>query len=95
MSRIPLLLAATPNSARKGGPLIPVDAGKWRVMFKDVVNSTFHLRYNSPTLPTNLKSTFSIFDTYEFLLEEQSILNVMCVEPGSEKSVSIYLEGVK
>lgn len=95
MSRIPLLIAALPSSVKKGGPLVPIDAGKWRVIFKDVVNSSFHLRYSSPQLPINFKSTFHIFDGYEFPLEEQSIFNVLCVEPGSEKAVSIFLEGVK
>lgn len=87
---------ANPSRVRvRGGPLVPLAKGKWRVIFNNVKNSVFHLKYNSPIFPTNLVTTFAIHDGCEFDLDINSILSVLTVETGSESEVSIYLEEVK
>lgn len=94
--RIPILMNANPSRIRvRGGPLVPLAKGKWRVVFSGVKNSTFHLKYNSPLQPAGLMNTFSVHDGYVFDLEANSMLNALAVEVGSENEVSIYLEEVK
>lgn len=96
MQRIPLLLSGNPKTIfGRGGPIVPVPAGKWRVMFDGVTNSLIHIRYNSPQLPAQMINTFSIHDGEDFVLEQPQYLSVRIAELGTEGSINVYLKEVK
>lgn len=79
---------------RNGGIRIPLDKGKWRVIFENVDTSLIHFRYDFPLRPQMI-TTFAVFHGYGFVLDEPLGIRVMVVEPGSEKSINVYAEKVE
>ncbi len=87
--RIPLLIAANPRHC-KFPALVPVLAGKWRILLENVVDSGIHIIYRrSPEV--GIQATHG----YEFSLDENSHCQAKVTEFGNEPSISVYLEQVE
>jgi len=88
--KIPLVFNANPLGLSKRTPAkIPLDAGRWRIISENLIDSILGLRYGPPS---GYHSSCVLDGILEFRMEKPGIAYVEVRTPGSERSISVYLE---
>ena len=90
--KIPLIFNANPLGLSKRDPAkIPLDAGRWRVLAENLIDSKLSLHHGPPS---GYCSSIPLVNGLEFLLGSPSIAYVSVKGVGNEESFSIYLERI-
>lgn len=89
--QIPLLISANPKNLRmQKGPIVPINAGRWRVIAPSLNGTMLHIWRLSSSPPFS----FAAHDGYEFTLVKDDNLQAQLSEVKNDK-VTVYLEEIK
>ena len=90
--KIPLIFNANPLGLSKRTPAkIPLDAGRWRIISENLIDSILGIRYGPPS---GFHSSYVLDGILEFRMEKPGVAYVEVRTPGSERSISVYLERI-